>query len=70
MRQAGIGTGREQLVATKAQAAWDALNERQQAYMTVLYDHDQAAEAARAQDAAAGYYDDTPASVWRSLGVR
>ncbi|MFF2228730.1 hypothetical protein ACFVV7_36035 [Streptomyces globisporus] len=56
-------------MASKAQAAWDALNERQQAYMTVLYDHDQAVEAARAQDAAAGYYDDTPASVWRWLDV-
>ncbi|MFD7340745.1 hypothetical protein ACFV98_32875 [Streptomyces violascens] len=69
MRQAGIGTGREQLVATKAQAAWDALNARQQTYMTVLYDHDQAEETARAQDAAAGYYDDTPASVWRWIDV-
>ncbi|MFJ4966022.1 hypothetical protein ACIP6P_26855 [Streptomyces sp. NPDC088729] len=56
-------------MASKAQVAWDALNERQQAYMTVLYDHDQAAEAARAQDAAAGYYDDTPASVWRWIDV-
>ncbi|WP_331759574.1 hypothetical protein [Streptomyces anulatus] len=56
-------------MASKAQAAWDALNERQQAYMTVLYDHDQAVEAGRAQDAAAGYYDDTPASVWRWLDV-
>ncbi|MEU8478120.1 hypothetical protein [Streptomyces hygroscopicus] len=56
-------------MATKAQAAWDALNERQQTYMTVLYDHDQAVEAARAQDAAAGHYDDTPASVWRWIDV-
>lgn len=56
-------------MATKAQAAWDALNERQRAYMTVLYDHDQAVETKRAEDAAAGYYDDTPASVWRWLNV-
>ncbi|PZT71462.1 hypothetical protein [Streptomyces sp. AC1-42T] len=56
-------------MASRAQAAWDALNERQRAYMTVLYDHDQAAETARAQDAAAGYYDDTPASVWRWIDV-
>ncbi|MFJ4880391.1 hypothetical protein ACIP93_34975 [Streptomyces sp. NPDC088745] len=69
MHQAGIGTGREQSVATKAQAAWEALNPRQQTYMTVLYDHDQAEETARAQDAAAGYYDDTPASVWRWIDV-
>ncbi|MFE3629358.1 hypothetical protein [Streptomyces goshikiensis] len=56
-------------VASKAQQAWDGLNERQWTYMTVLYDHDQAAESARAQDAAAGYYDDTPASVWRRIDV-
>ncbi|MFF3731018.1 hypothetical protein ACFYXM_12010 [Streptomyces sp. NPDC002476] len=56
-------------MATKAQVAWDALNTRQRAYMTVLYDHDQAVEAGRAQDAAAGYYDDTPASVWRWIDV-
>ncbi|MCZ0984417.1 hypothetical protein O1L60_47530 [Streptomyces diastatochromogenes] len=56
-------------MATKAQAAWEALNSRQQTYMTVLYDQDQAQETARAQDAAAGYYDDTPASVWRWIDV-
>ncbi|MEU3399438.1 hypothetical protein [Streptomyces filamentosus] len=54
---------------SKAQQAWDGLNERQQTYMTVLYDYDQAVEAARAQDAAAGVYDDTPASVWRWIAV-
>ncbi|MFB7649410.1 hypothetical protein ACFC0S_15870 [Streptomyces sp. NPDC056084] len=56
-------------MASKAEQAWDALNERQRAYMTVLYDHDQAAETARAQDAAAGYFDDTPAAVWRRIDV-
>ncbi|MGW3308206.1 hypothetical protein ACWDG9_16650 [Streptomyces sp. NPDC001073] len=56
-------------MASKAQATWDALNERQRVYMTVLYDVDQAIEADRAQDAAAGYYDDTPASVWRWIDV-
>ncbi|MCZ0983914.1 hypothetical protein O1L60_44935 [Streptomyces diastatochromogenes] len=56
-------------MASKAQAAWDALNTRQRTYMTVLYDHDQAVETARAQDAAAGYYDNTPASVWRWIDV-
>lgn len=56
-------------MASKAQAAWDALNERQKLYMTVLYDVDQAVETERAQDAAAGYYDSTPASVWRWIDV-
>ncbi|MFF4409753.1 hypothetical protein [Streptomyces sp. NPDC001404] len=65
----GPGSGKEVVVTSKAQAAWEALNVRQQAYMTVLYDHDQAVEAERKQDAAAGYYDDTPASVWRWVNV-
>jgi hypothetical protein len=56
-------------VASKAQTAWDALNERQKLYMTVLYDADQAIEADRARDAAAKYYDDTPADVWRWISV-
>ncbi|MFF1716524.1 hypothetical protein [Streptomyces sp. NPDC058268] len=53
----------------KAQAAWDALNERQRLYLTVLYDEDQAVEAERQQDAANGYYDNTPASEWRWVDV-
>ncbi|MGW0337075.1 hypothetical protein ACWD0J_35500 [Streptomyces sp. NPDC003011] len=56
-------------MASKAQTAWDALNERQKLYMTVLYDADQAIEADRARDAAAKYYDDTPADVWRWIDV-
>ncbi|TQE33100.1 hypothetical protein [Streptomyces ipomoeae] len=56
-------------VASKAQTAWDALNERQRLYMTVLYDEDQAVEAERKRDAASGVYDDTPASVWRWIDV-
>lgn len=56
-------------MASKAQAAWDALNDRQRIYMTVLYDEDQAVEEDRARDAAAGHYDDTPASVWRWFDV-
>jgi DNA-binding PadR family transcriptional regulator len=56
-------------VASKAQAAWEALNPRQQTYLTVLYDADQAIEAERAEDAANGYYDDTPADVWRWIVV-
>ncbi|MFC8570795.1 hypothetical protein ACFUIW_34065 [Streptomyces sp. NPDC057245] len=56
-------------MASKAQAAWDALNQRQQTYLTVLYDADQAIEAERARDAANGYYDDTPADVWRWIVV-
>ncbi|MBT2460001.1 hypothetical protein [Streptomyces sp. ISL-86] len=58
-------------MAGKAQAAWDALNERQRAYMHVLYDHDQAAEEQRAADWAAGRTldDRTPASQWRWIDV-
>ncbi len=56
-------------MASKAQAAWNALNERQKIYMTVLYDEDQAVEDERARDAAAGHYDETPADVWRWFDV-
>ncbi|MGW0672552.1 hypothetical protein [Streptomyces sp. NPDC002746] len=56
-------------MASRAQQAWNTLNNRQQTYMTVLYDHDQAVEAARAQDAAGGYFDDAPASMWRRIDV-
>lgn len=56
----------------KAQAAWDSLNPRQQAYLHVLFHHDQAAEEQRAADWASGRTmdDRTPAAEWRSLGVR
>ncbi|MDX3166011.1 hypothetical protein PV516_19675 [Streptomyces scabiei] len=56
-------------MASKAQTAWDALNERQRLYMTVLYDADQEIEGERARDAAAGHFDDMPADVWRWIDV-
>lgn len=48
-----------------ALAIWQALNQRQHTYLQALYDGDQATEAARRQRAARGFYDRTPASVWR-----
>jgi hypothetical protein len=44
---------------------WAELNERQRAYLRVLYGCDQAIEAARRERAARGFYDHTPASEWR-----
>ncbi|MGW7314672.1 hypothetical protein [Streptomyces sp. NPDC054865] len=41
-------------MAGKAQTAWDPLNERQRAYLHVLFDHDRAAEEQRAADWASG----------------
>ena len=47
--------------------AWGNLNPRQQAYLEIAYEEDQAVEALRRSDAAAGRWDKTPASVWRWL---
>jgi len=44
---------------------WADLNERQQAYLQALFACDQAEEQARRRSAARGYWDQTPASVWR-----
>lgn len=52
--------------ATKARAAWDRLNDRQRAYLTVIYEADQDAEAEIA--AARKRWEKTPpASEWRWL---
>ncbi|MFJ2752784.1 hypothetical protein [Streptomyces sp. NPDC087297] len=58
-------------MAGKAQTAWDGLNERQRAYLHVLYDHDQAAEQQRAADWTSGRSmdDRTPAAEWRWIDV-
>ncbi|MEU2453856.1 hypothetical protein ABZ605_27735 [Streptomyces sp. NPDC012765] len=55
----------------KAQAAWNSLNPRQQAYLHVLFHHDQAAEEQRAADRASGQTMDdwTPAAEWRWIDV-
>jgi hypothetical protein len=52
---------------SKALEAWNALNDRQQGTLAVIYDLDQAAESGRRQDAARGRYDDRPASEWRAI---
>lgn len=51
----------------KALDAWQALNDRQQGTLAVIYDLDQAADSGRRRAAARGEYDDRPASVWRSI---
>jgi hypothetical protein len=54
-------TGR---AAGKARATWDALNQRQRLYLAAIYDADQAAEAAVAQQRR-DRGRPPPASVWR-----
>ncbi|MFJ3793495.1 hypothetical protein [Kitasatospora sp. NPDC090091] len=46
---------------------WQDLNPRQQLYLSSIFDADQAREAQRAADSAAGHWDDTPAAVWRLI---
>lgn len=53
------------MATSKAQQAWDALNERQQTYLEALYSEDQALEAERARGGALGHYSSTPARAWR-----
>ncbi|MCF1592400.1 hypothetical protein [Streptomyces muensis] len=48
-------------------AVWEALNERQQAFVRIIYDLDQENEANRAYAAAQGKYDKRPASEWRQI---
>jgi hypothetical protein len=50
-----------------APSPWGDLNPRQQAYLEIAYDVDQAAEALRRSEAAAGQWSKTPAAVWRWL---
>jgi hypothetical protein len=52
--------------AEQAREAWRGLNVRQQAYLEVVYNADQAEEQARGAAAAAGHYG-RPASEWRWL---
>lgn len=52
---------------SKALKTWNALNDRQQGTLAVIYDLDQAAETGRRQDAARGVYDNRPADAWRSI---
>lgn len=59
------------MTVTKAKAAWDGLNERQRAYLHVLYDHDRAAEEQQATVWASGHTMDErrPAAEWRWIDV-
>lgn len=52
---------------SKALTAWEDLNDRQQSMLRIIFDLDQAAEAARNLDRARGSYDNTPASEWRAI---
>ena len=48
-------------------AIWQALNDRQRAYLREAFTLNQETEASVASRRARGWYDETPASVWRWL---
>ncbi|WP_331722944.1 hypothetical protein [Nocardia sp. NBC_00511] len=52
---------------TAARDAWDALNDRQRIYLTVLFHYDQDLEALRRRESARGRFDNTPAKAWRRI---
>jgi hypothetical protein len=54
-------------MTTTALAAWRELNDRQQGTLRVIHDLDQEREVARKIDAANGYWDSSPAAVWRRI---
>lgn len=54
---------------TKAQLAWDDLNERQRVYLEVIFDEDQGLEAEHGYEGARGNWSSTPARVWRRVWV-
>ncbi|MER5302165.1 hypothetical protein ABT039_22280 [Streptomyces lasiicapitis] len=61
-------SGRTKLSAKqKRQALWEALNERQQRFLSIIYALDQAAEADHAAAGARGAYDKRPATQWRQI---
>ncbi|MFI5736102.1 hypothetical protein ACIA49_38670 [Kribbella sp. NPDC051587] len=51
---------------SKALAAWNELNDRQQGTLTAIYEQDQAREASHRRDAARDW-DNTPAAIWRRI---
>lgn len=55
------------MAASKAQRAWDELNERQRTYLTVMYDEDQGLEEEQRHLGATMQWHKTPASVWRRM---
>lgn len=57
------------MAVNKAQTAWDDLNGRQQTYLRLLYDADQALEDERQDLGARGQWSSTPARVWRRIDV-
>ncbi|MFJ9378957.1 hypothetical protein [Streptomyces sp. NPDC101455] len=59
--------GKKPTVRQRRLALWESLNERQQAFVRVIYDLDQGNEANRAASAAQGNYDKRPASEWRQI---
>ncbi|MFD8820873.1 hypothetical protein ACFV1C_00640 [Streptomyces sp. NPDC059605] len=57
------------MAMSKAQHAWTELNIRQQTYLRLLYDADQALEQERQDLAARGHWSSTPARVWRRIEI-
>ncbi|GAB2717598.1 hypothetical protein [Kitasatospora kifunensis] len=55
------------MVASKAQAAWDELNERQRTYLRAFLDEDQGLEEEHRHLGATGRWGKAPARVWRRI---
>ncbi|MGW2951520.1 hypothetical protein [Streptomyces eurythermus] len=52
---------------TKAQQAWDELNDRQRTFLRVMYDEDQGLEEEQRHLGATGRWGNAPARVWRRI---
>ncbi|WP_329368710.1 hypothetical protein OG896_24505 [Streptomyces sp. NBC_00669] len=57
------------MATSKARRAWDDLNQRQQTYLRILYDADQALEEEHHDQGARGQWSSAPARVWRRIDV-
>lgn len=55
------------MAASKAQRAWDELNERQRVYLRAFYTEDQGLAEEQRHLGATGRWHKTPASVWRRM---
>lgn len=54
-------------MATKAQQAWDELNDRQRTYLNTIFDEEQGLEEERRHLGATGRWTKAPARVWRRV---
>jgi hypothetical protein len=57
----------EPVAVSKARQAWDELNDRQRAYLKVMFDEDQGLEEEHRYQGATGKWISAPAKVWRRI---